>query len=110
MGHWQPIDTTQPDEADRYYSGDPADLIDALAELLLATERPSWHAHAACRGQGVDVFFVNRGQSIEPARTLCRRCPVRTDCQATAVADTSLQGIWGGLTNAERRTVRKGAA
>ncbi|MFZ6002622.1 MAG: WhiB family transcriptional regulator [Actinomycetota bacterium] len=105
-----PVDFTDPATLDRHFSGDPAELVDAWVELLEAARRPPWHRRAACRGTDTTIFFTGRGQSIEPARDLCRRCPVRAECQATAVADTSLQGVWGGLTEAERRTVRRGAA
>ena len=39
------------------------------------------------------------------ARRLCRRCPVRDECLAHAVAHNEPVGIWGGLTPSERRTV-----
>ena len=104
------VDDDTDDDLLRYYTGDPADLFDAAAELMQALRPPVWHEHAACRGKGVDLFFVGRGESLAPARALCATCPVFADCQATALDDPDLAGVWAGLTVAERRALRRGAA
>ena len=55
---------------------DPADVFDALSELLESTRWPAWHADAVCRGQA-DLFFPARGQATEPAKAICAGCPAR---------------------------------
>ena len=45
--------------------------------------RPSWHARAACRGAGVDMFITDPGTPTEPARAVCGACTVREPCLAT---------------------------
>lgn len=53
--------------------------------LAQFVHRPSWHALAACRGAGVDAFFVERGAQYEDrARALCETCPVHQECLTVA--------------------------
>lgn len=86
------------------YSGlDPGDLI-AEALDLLHGGRPDWWNRAACRGQGVEMFFVERGQRTDPAKALCANCTVRAECLQHAVDGDEEHGIWGGLA----RNARKG--
>ena len=87
----------------------PDDLgeLPSLEELL---QRPAWHARAACRGYGTGAFFPSRdGPQHDPEAT-CRRCEVRDDCLAYAMADSSLVGCWGGTTARERRILRRKTA
>ncbi len=78
---------------------DPPDI------LALLTERPEWHAEAACRGRGTAVFFAG---STDTARTVCDGCPVVAEC-AEAGQDER-DGVWGGMTAQERRQDRRNAA
>ena len=61
---------------------------------------------AACRGADPDLFFPERGESAEPARQVCAQCPVREPCLDYAIANTIVHGIWGGLSERERRALR----
>jgi WhiB family redox-sensing transcriptional regulator len=65
-----------------------------------------WRELAACRGTGLEVFFPDRGESAEPARQVCARCPVRQPCLDYAITNRISHGIWGGLTERERRALR----
>ena len=58
--------------------------------------RPLWHAHAACRGKGADLFFPTKAEhdKIRAAKALCAFCPVRRDC--ADAGQNELYGIWGG--------------
>jgi WhiB family transcriptional regulator, redox-sensing transcriptional regulator len=69
--------------------------------------RPGWHQQAACRGMGHRAFV--RGEKADYGRTreLCDGCPVRQDCLEVALADPYLVGLWGGTTDAERRSMRR---
>jgi hypothetical protein len=52
------------------------------------------------------VFFPGRGESAEPARQICARCPVRQPCLEFALSRGILHGIWGGLADRDRRALR----
>lgn len=80
----------------------PGDGLD-LFEALLA--RPAWHAHAACRGKGTAAFFA---ATSDTARRVCAACPVVAEC-AEAGQDER-HGVWGGLSEDDRRKARRNAA
>ena len=65
-----------------------------------------WRELAACRGTDLEVFFPSRGESAGPARQVCAGCPVRTPCLDYAITNRIAYGIWGGLTERERRALR----
>jgi WhiB family redox-sensing transcriptional regulator len=67
-----------------------------------------WRELAACRGIGLDLFFPERGESAEPARQVCAACPVRQPCLEYAISNRITHGIWGGLSERERRALRSG--
>lgn len=84
-----------------------AGLLVALAEVVEDRREP-WRARAACRPAGipVDLFFVGRGESAAPAKAICRRCPVVSDCDAYAEEHHEQTGIWAGRAPKERRPGR----
>jgi hypothetical protein len=65
-----------------------------------------WRELAACRGTDLAVFFPERGESAGPARRVCAACPVRQSCLDYAISNRIVHGIWGGLTERERRALR----
>jgi WhiB family redox-sensing transcriptional regulator len=65
-----------------------------------------WRYRAACRGADLEVFFPGRGQSAEDARQICASCPVRELCLDYALRHGIVHGIWGGLTERDRRALR----
>ena len=67
-----------------------------------------WREQAACRGADLGVFFPERGESAGPARQVCAACPVRQPCLEYAISNQITHGIWGGLTERERRALRSG--
>jgi uncharacterized membrane protein len=52
------------------------------------------------------VFFPGRGETAGPARRVCAVCPVRQPCLDYAISNRIAYGIWGGLTERERRALR----
>lgn len=75
---------------------------------LSAAELPrGWVARANCRGVDVDLFFPERGASTQEAKEVCRGCRVCEDCLVFALANGEKFGIWGGLSERERRRVRR---
>ena len=67
-----------------------------------------WRELAACRGTELEVFFPERGETAGPARQVCARCPVRQACLDYAISNRITHGIWGGLTERERRGLQSG--
>jgi WhiB family redox-sensing transcriptional regulator len=54
-------------------------------------------------------FFPDRGQSAEPAKRVCHRCPVEAACLAWAIERKIDDGVMGGLSKDERREIRRDA-
>jgi WhiB family transcriptional regulator, redox-sensing transcriptional regulator len=63
-----------------------------------------WSAQAACRGQQPDKLFV-RGAEQNKAKQVCGACTVRTECLAEALDNQIEWGVWGGMTERERRAL-----
>ncbi len=63
-----------------------------------------WTTRAACRSNDPDVLFV-QGAAQNRAKTICFGCPVRTECLADALDNRVEFGVWGGMTERERRAV-----
>lgn len=77
-------------------------LIEALAVDELA-----WQDYANCRGADTDLFFPERGASTRQAKAICAACEVRWECLDFAIEQGEKFGIWGGLSERERRKIRK---
>ncbi|MGH8903980.1 MAG: WhiB family transcriptional regulator [Egibacteraceae bacterium] len=72
----------------------------------------AWRAKAACLDMDTEAFFPTgvTGAAlaqIEQAKAICQRCPVATPCLEWALATHQDAGVWGGLTEDERRTLRR---
>jgi len=65
-----------------------------------------WRQQAACYGTDLNLFFPERGQSAGAARQVCARCPVRQPCLEYALSNRITSGIWGGMTERERRPLQ----
>lgn len=75
------------------------------------TEQLAWMDLAACRSQHRDAFYppplgetkYARLIRERTAKTVCAGCPVREQCLRHAITNDERYGIWGGLTDGERR-------
>lgn len=63
-----------------------------------------WTEMAACRDADPDALFV-QGAAQSRAKLICRGCPVKTECLADALDNRIEFGVWGGMTEAERRAL-----
>jgi WhiB family redox-sensing transcriptional regulator len=78
-----------------------------LVELFGLTEQTGWKRQANCMGVDPDLFFPERGSSTREAKEVCRGCVVREDCLEFALTNGEKFGIWGGLSERERRRIRR---
>ncbi|PLV98368.1 WhiB family transcriptional regulator [Corynebacterium ulcerans] len=76
---------------------------DALGSLR-ALERGDWVMYAHCRNEDPDALFV-RGAAQRRAAAICSECPVMMRCRADALDNRVEFGVWGGLTERQRRSI-----
>jgi WhiB family transcriptional regulator, redox-sensing transcriptional regulator len=63
-----------------------------------------WRINASCRDEEPDQLFV-RGAEQRKAKLVCLGCPVRMECLAEALDNKIEFGVWGGMTERERRAL-----
>jgi len=80
----------------------------STAAVTPACDRPDWRVAAACRDIDPELFFPDGDTRsararVKAAKLICRGCPVNAACLSWALASGQQAGIWGGLTEDERR-------
>lgn len=83
--------------------------VDVLAWLDVGRP-PAWTADALCQQVDPELWFPESGGSTREAKSICARCDVRADCLAFAMANGDRFGVFGGLSERERRKLRLEAA
>ncbi|MET1089323.1 MAG: WhiB family transcriptional regulator [Arthrobacter sp.] len=68
-----------------------------------------WQTDALCAQTDPEAFFPEKGGSTRDAKKVCGACNVRSQCLEYALANDERFGIWGGLSERERRRLRKRA-
>ena len=66
----------------------------------------SWRLEALCAETDPEAFFPEKGGSTRDAKRVCSGCTVRSECLEFALANDERFGIWGGLSERERRRLR----
>ena len=74
---------------------------------LLRLQELWWQVDANCIGEDPDLFFPDRGASTRKAKELCNSCVVQEHCLEYSIVNNEKFGIWGGLSERERRKIRK---
>ena len=74
---------------------------------VLKSEDLAWQDLANCRGADPDLFFPERGASTRTAKGICRECAVRPECLEFAIVSSEKFGIWGAMSERERRKIRR---
>lgn len=69
----------------------------------------SWQSDALCAQTDPESFFPEKGGSTRDAKRICTSCEVRGECLEYALANDERFGIWGGLSERERRKLRRRA-
>ena len=70
-------------------------------------EERRWQEQANCLGVDPDLFFPERGASTKEAKAVCGGCEVKTECLEYALRHGEKFGIWGGMSERERRRLRR---
>jgi WhiB family redox-sensing transcriptional regulator len=70
------------------------------------TARTDWQERGACRAGDPEAWFA-ANMTAATAQRLCTPCPVRAECLAWALDTGEPYGVWGGVTAAERRRIRR---
>ena len=80
------------------------------ADSFARTDGPlAWQQHALCAQTDPEAFFPEKGGSTREAKRVCQSCDVRAECLEYALAHDERFGIWGGLSERERRRFKKRA-
>ena len=69
----------------------------------------AWQSDSLCAQTDPEAFFPEKGGSTRDAKKICASCEVRTRCLEYALENDERFGIWGGLSERERRKLRKRA-
>jgi WhiB family transcriptional regulator, redox-sensing transcriptional regulator len=87
--------------------------VTELSFLLDGVEEESgllpWQEEALCAQTDPEAFFPEKGGSTREAKRVCGRCDVKADCLEYALAHDERFGIWGGLSERERRRLKRRA-
>lgn len=91
-------------------------LIDRFpnVDIDLLPDNPAppdvWQERSACYGVDPDVFFPISEEEAGPALTFCSACTIRDECLAWALKNGERYGVWGGLTEQQRRRIARQVA
>ncbi len=72
-------------------------------------DEATWQDRALCAQTDPEAFFPEKGGSTREAKRVCRSCEVRTECLEYALEHDERFGIWGGLSERERRRLKREA-
>lgn len=94
----------RPTEFGANSEGSPFDIV-----AFLVAVRPKWQRQAACIGYPPEWWWPEANEDVNKKRALeiCRRCPVRSECLEHGLDNRDEVGIWGGLTERQRKALRK---
>ena len=70
------------------------------------TEPPEWTLAAVCASTDPEAFYPEKGGSTREAKLVCRGCPVTQECLSYALENAEMFGVWGGLSERERRRLK----
>jgi WhiB family redox-sensing transcriptional regulator len=89
----------------------PSYLAEAnLSDIFGLPEEQSWQERALCSQTDPEAFFPEKGGSTREAKKICVGCEVRGECLEYALEHDERFGIWGGLSERERRRVKRRAS
>jgi WhiB family redox-sensing transcriptional regulator len=78
-----------------------------LADIFGLPEEASWQERSLCAQTDPEAFFPEKGGSTREAKRICTGCEVRSECLEYALEHDERFGIWGGLSERERRKLKR---
>lgn len=75
--------------------------------MIIPTEEV-WRLSANCAQTDPELFYPEPGESLDPARKICASCPVAKECLNWALKHEEWYGVWGGLSEKQRRNLANG--
>ena len=118
---------TAPPTVARQVPSAPRAIVDLLVMSSGAAELPAaapeswppdgilsgpdwpWQEWALCAQTDPEAFFPEKGGNTREAKRICSGCEVRAECRQHALANDERFGVWGGLSDRERRRLRRAA-
>src|ERR1700727_3950927 len=97
-----PWEGAVPSESEDFDSAD-------LTSIFGLPDEASWQERALCSQTDPEAFFPEKGGSTREAKKICVGCEVRGACREYALQNDERFGIWGGLSERERRRVKRHA-
>jgi WhiB family redox-sensing transcriptional regulator len=80
-----------------------------MLEIVEDADEDDWQDRALCAETDPEAFFPEKGGSTREAKRICTGCEVRAQCLEYALAHDERFGIWGGLSERERRRLKRRA-
>ena len=74
--------------------------------MIPAWQGPEFDGTPACAEADPDAWFPDKGGTNRPAKAVCRGCEVIDECLTWALDNGEMHGVWGGLSERERRQLR----
>ncbi len=81
----------------------------SLVDMLDDDGLLAWQDRALCAQTDPEAFFPEKGGSTREAKRVCTSCEVRSECLEYALGNDERFGIWGGLSERERRKLKRRA-
>jgi len=105
-GHSEQDDGAGPERSDLLPRVDAFEMLEIVED---ADEDQEWQDRALCAETDPEAFFPEKGGSTREAKRICSGCEVRAQCLEYALAHDERFGIWGGLSERERRRLKRQA-
>jgi WhiB family redox-sensing transcriptional regulator len=103
---WNVLDGSLPSDV----GGSTSPLATVISLFVGVDEGPlGWQERALCAQTDPEAFFPEKGGSTREAKKVCTTCEVRGDCLEYALNNDERFGIWGGLSERERRKLKRRA-
>ena len=104
-----PLRSVRVDGCDEGASNDGPVLrgVNMPLDALFGAVEQEWQEQALCAETDPEAFFPDKGGSTREAKRICQACGVRDECLEYALEHDERFGIWGGLSERERRRLKK---